>query len=374
VTRNIATGIFVAHRGHLARTPGGVQACTQEYLAVIDAAGIKVRICPLSGDRRLSTRLFRSLLPSAYFRPASLSSIDDLNQLILETTPDFVFLNQVSLAVLGRGLKRQLPPKSKIVLLSHGLESTDLLHLIRLRTRLPLNSRLRPSPAVALGATILSESALRGYIDIVCTLSEFDATLERWVGADCVDWLPRTVQSAPLSWAPKGNRLGFVGTLDHAPNIEGLVCVLEELQAIDVGSLRIRMVGGPTRIGEWLSSKFKVLDYLGSLNDEDLKLEAQTWNAFLNPIFCHARGCSTKLATAIAWEIPVVTTEIGHRGYLWKAGNLIIANDAATFARRCVDLLSFDTARKARLDVAKVAETSPTIDEVAARMRVVLGL
>jgi Glycosyl transferases group 1 len=374
VTRNIASGIFVAYRGHLAHTPGGVQACTQEYLTVIDAAGVRVRLCPLDGDRRFSTRLFRHFLPSAYFRPASLAGVDDLSRLILETTPDFVFLNQVSLAVLAEALKRQFSQKFKIVLLSHGLESTDLLHLIRLRKRLPLNGRLRPSPAMALGATILSESSLRAHIDVVCTLSEFDATLERWVGAARVDWLPRTVRSAPLSWAPKGNRLGFVGTLDHAPNIEGLVCVLEELQAIDLGSLRIRVVGGPPRTGEWLSSKFKGLDYLGFLNDDDLKVEARTWNAFLHPIFCQARGCSTKLATAIGWQIPIVTTAIGRRGYLWKEGNLIIANDAATFARQCVDLLNSDAAQKARMDVAKVAETSPTIDEVAGRMRIVLGL
>jgi glycosyltransferase involved in cell wall biosynthesis len=341
---------------------------------VIDAAGINVRICPLDIDRRLSTRLLKRFIPSAYFRPVAPSNIKGLNRLVRELSPEFIFLNQVNLAVFAPALKPQLSPECKIVLLSHGLESTDLLHLIRLRTRLPLTSRPYLSSSLELGAAVLRESVLRTHIDCVCALSESDVVLEHWIGASRVDWLPRTIQAASLLWAPRGNYFGFVGTLDHAPNLEGLVLVLEELQAMAIECLRIRVVGGPARTGEWLSSKYGIVDYLGPLSDADLRAEARSWNAFLHPIFCHARGCSTKLASAIAWQIPVVTTTIGRRGYLWKDGDLIIADDPAGFARQCMDLLNPDAAEKARLNVVKVTQTSPTIDEVAMRMRALLEL
>jgi hypothetical protein len=80
------------------------------------------------------------------------------------------------------------------------------------------------------------------------------------------------------------------------------------------------------------------------------------------------------LATAIAWQIPVITTTIGRRGYIWKEGDLTIADDPTAFARECVDLLSLNAAKIARLGVVKVAETSPTTGDVATRMRILLGL
>jgi hypothetical protein len=80
------------------------------------------------------------------------------------------------------------------------------------------------------------------------------------------------------------------------------------------------------------------------------------------------------LATAIAWQIPIVTTEIGRRGYLWNEGSLIIANDPGGFSRQCVNILNSDAAREAHLGVVKVAETSPTVTDVAFRLRALLGL
>lgn len=374
MTENNPAGIFVSHSGNLADVAGGVQACTKEYLAVIAAAGIKTDVFPVELDLRLSTRLLKRIVPSAYFRPVAPSYIDDLHRLVRKVAPEFIFLNQVNLAVLAPALKKHISPRCKIVLLSHGLQSTDLLHLIRLRNRLPLSGRMCPSPLVELGDAVLRENALRFDVDIVCALSEFDVALERWVGATRVDWLPRTVQSAPLSWAPRGDRLGFVGTLDHAPNLEGLVLLLEALKVIDVEAFRIRVVGGPAGTGRWLAGEYKIVDYLGPLDDHDLAAEARSWNAFLHPIFCHARGCSTKLAAAIAWQVPIITTEVGRRGYIWSEGNLIIANDPPDFARQCMSILNSGVARNAHLDVVKVAETSPTVAEVALRMRGLLGL
>jgi glycosyltransferase involved in cell wall biosynthesis len=279
------------------------------------------------------------------------------------------------LAPLAREVRQLSPCHCKIVVLSHGLESTDLLHLIRLRRRFPLSGRVRPTPAIALGQAILCENASRANVDLVCALSPLDAHLEQWIGADHVVWLPRVVEPATLDWQPIGTRLGFVGTLDHAPNLEGLVEVLERLSSReDIGGLRVRVIGGPVVTGRWLVRNYPLADYLGPLDDSELREEARTWNGFMHPIFCYPRGCSTKLATAIAWGIPIVTTPQGHRGYTWKDGSLLLAETPEDFASVCVELLDRRRAEEARQNVVQVAASSPRKNDVATTLRNVLGL
>lgn len=370
------TGIFITARNHIEGRSGGVQICTQEYVDIIRATNIDLHFCLSDGDGRLSTRLLRRVMSSRYFRPAEPNIIETVSRVSTEIKPAFVFLNQMTMASLASRLKPILRDSCKIVALSHGLESTDLLHLIRLRKRLPLTGRVRPIDSMALGHAILMESAMSPHLDLVCALSPFDVELERWVGASRVGWLPRIVKPDPIDWSPLGTRLGLVGTLDHAPNLEGVVAVLDQLvRRDDARDIRIRVVGGPSATGIWLANKYSIVDYLGQLDDDRLRIEAKTWNAFIHPIFYQARGCSTKLATAIAWCIPIITTTIGHRGYIWNKGSLIVAKDACEFAMKCIELCGCLTAATmAREEVAKVARTSPNREEVVAKFRDLLAL
>lgn len=360
-------GIFVSYRDFLKGGGGGVQICTREYVDAIEAAGIGLTPCPFDGDRRLSTRIGRRLTSSPYFRPAEPGLVDRLANMSADTAPDVIFLNQVALAVYAPQIKARIP-NARLVLLSHGLESTDLLHLVRLRKTLPLSGRIRPNATVALGSALADESGARTHVDLVFALSPFDADLERWIGARRVTFLPRIVTPAPLAWRPTGQRVGFLGTLDHAPNLEGLVRVLEALDAIDAGGCKVRVIGGSPSIGRWLAARFPRVDYLGPLADDEVCAEAATWNAFLHPIFCQARGCSTKLATAIAWEIPIVTTTQGYRGYEWRSGELTVADEPRLFAEQVVRLLDPEAARAARSGVSSVARTSPVLAEIASRI------
>jgi hypothetical protein len=368
----MAHGIFVSYRGFLEPPYGGVQICTREYVDVIKAAGINLAFCAFDGDRRLSTRILRRFNSSSYFRPAEATVVDAICHLAAQSRPDFIFLNQVSLAPLAHKIRHAMPRGCKIVMLSHGLESTDLLHVIRTRGWLPLSARVRPSRALALGDALLAETAFRPDIDVVCALSPFDVTLEHWVGATSVGWLPRVVIAKPFDWHPSGERLGFIGTLDHAPNLEGLVMVLDQFAKLSTASLRIRVVGGPAKTGRWLAKKYSIVDYLGSLNDAALAEEASSWNAVMHPIFCYSRGCSTKLAMALGWHLPIVTTTMGHRGYEWREGGLVIANEPARYANECLRLLDFRAATAARGRVIEIARSSPTIEENAFRLLALL--
>ncbi|MFZ5783673.1 MAG: glycosyltransferase [Pseudomonadota bacterium] len=330
-------------------------------------------IVPFDHDRRLSTRLMRVFDSSPFVRPFGPALPMDIRRTAEEVRPDFVFLNQDSLAAIAPMIRPHLPAQCRIVVLSHGLESTDLLHQVRLREVMPSRHRFRPTIDVLLGRVLHSEQRSRRSVDAVCAISPFDCDLEQWLGTRNVGWLPRIVEPSPLAWQPAGNRFGFVGTLDHAPNFEGLFEVLGALHQAGAGSTEIRIVGGPSDVGGWFRDKFPMARYLGPLDDEALGREASTWTAFIHPIFCLPRGCSTKLATGMAWQIPIVTTPQGRRGYEWREGCLLEADTPREFVECCLSLQDGRVANAARADVERVVTSSPSLADVAARMRGLLA-
>jgi hypothetical protein len=77
---------------------------------------------------------------------------------------------------------------------------------------------------------------------------------------------------------------------------------------------------------------------------------------------------------AIGWQLPILTTTMGCRGYTWGSGELVVADDPDRFADHCLRLLDYDEASAARRQVGEVADSSPTLDENAARFRSILGM
>src|SRR5258708_31370585 len=94
----------------------------------------------------------------------------------------FVFLNQTQLASIAPPLRDLLRPDCKIVVLSHGLESTDLLHTLRFKCDLPLAFPRYFLGKQLLGDTLLREYCYRSNLDLILCLSQFDVELERWLG------------------------------------------------------------------------------------------------------------------------------------------------------------------------------------------------
>ena len=192
-----ATGLFISQSNFLKSGGGGVQVCTREFIDVIKAVDIALTILPFDPDRRFSTRLLRLVDSSPFVRPFAPDLLPRIEAAARQTPFDFVFLNQEVLATLGPFLRSRLGERCKIVVLSHGLEHTDLLHFIRLRRSLPISGRTRPAASVLLGRILLAEQHFRRFIDGVCAISPFDADVERWLGTRHVVWLPRVVTSAP---------------------------------------------------------------------------------------------------------------------------------------------------------------------------------
>ena len=136
--------------------------------------------------------------------------------------------------------------------------------------------------------------------------------------------------------------------------------------------MRFRLVGGPAAHGHALAARFAQVDYLGPLDEAALMAEAATWSCFVHPLFCYARGCSTKLAVALGWRLPVATTPAGMRGYEWREGNVPCAENPHELAVLALEMLVPAKARAVRAQICLAADSAPTLPEVAARLRAML--
>jgi glycosyltransferase involved in cell wall biosynthesis len=358
---------FVAHAGTIAAPiPAGVQLCTQEFLGGLTLAGFDIRhfAAPLSTS--LVKRLKQRLGVYGLARGEILAAAPALIRFVEEEGVEAVVINMANLAPFAAALRARFGPALRIALISHGNESGDHLKQLALGP----HGIAHWHSTYRLGRELVDESRDRDAIDHVFCLSETEREIEHWLGAGSVTFVPRLVRPAPLSWRPEPGRVGYVGTLDHLPNREGLRQLLAALAAAGERAPAVRLVGGPACAAEQIVREHSGVEYLGPLDRAELEREAATWSVFIHPLFWHSRGASMKVAQALAWGIPIVTTEPGIRGYLWSKGGVVLARTPAEMAaivRRCV--WSRDTLTAMAADVRAAAETSPAPEAIAARLR-----
>lgn len=206
--------------------------------------------------------------------------------------------------------------------------------------------------------------------EAVLAISEMDRQINNWLGARRSMFVPRTFEPEDIGWEPDLTRVGFVGSLHHKPNLDGLVAVLEAVEQHDFGALRVRIVGGPPDAGKALQARFRSVVYVGQLEDADLKREAATWAAFLNPVFWYSRGASTKLAIGINWGLPVISTPPGNRGYQWADGDFMTVERPDEMASALLKLVGSEAeVRELAARVGHVARSGPTIRKLAETIR-----
>lgn len=145
--------------------------------------------------------------------------------------------------------------------------------------------------------------------------------------------------------------------------------MLEELDCIKDMELELRIIGAPSEEGKILSDKYNFVNYLGELCDDELRADASTWSLFLHPVFCYAMGCSTKLAVAIGWEIPILTTTAGIRGYIWEEGKLPIEDTPEQFAKSAIEKSEPKFSKDIKDEVTNVKNSSPDMDLIASLIK-----
>lgn len=340
-----------------------MQWCTREYIDTIKTAWNCVTMLPFGFDRRLSSRALRRLFPSPFRYLQQPSLVKEIVTTVHSLGIDCIFLNNMDAAVLAPGL-RAAGLKHKIVYLSHGVELTDVINNLRMNNDFAASA---DRSSRWLGDLIKLEISIRSAVDAVVCISEEDRIFEYWLGAPKTVFLPRQVGRNNLELKPVQGRVGTVSTLDHGPNMDGIRQLAEQLDRI--GGVDLRLIGGPYQLGRDLQDRFRSISYLGRLTDAELEYEAATWGAFVNPIFCQARGASTKVATALGWGLPVLTTPQGARGYRWNRDTLPLSESVESLADVCRDAATagFQSALSNR--AATIANLAPSCDETATMLR-----
>ncbi len=323
--------LFVAHRQVLAPSGGGVQVCNREHMALLEAAGFRLQLISYDFDRslrrRVANRLFPKLLPAR--EPRDLAERIALALTAGGTKHVFHAMNTFP-AVL-REIGRHFPHVRQI-LLSHGTEAVDFCIEQGLRRNAGSENRTRATAERMLGRALLDQLEQRRHLDGIVTLAPLDAEIEKWLGARRVLSVPRTISRDRLVLRPVDGRVGCVATLDHPPNFYGLMRLLDALDGNTPANFRLRLVGAPASCGATLARRHGFVDYLGPLTDDALRAEAATWCCFVNPILVYSKGCSTKLAVALGWGLPIATTRYGARGHLWDENFIPLADDPKELA------------------------------------------
>ena len=88
-----------------------------------------------------------------------------------------------------------------------------------------------------------------------------------------------------------------------------------------------------------------------------------------NPIFVNAKGRSTKIGLALGWRLPIATTGLGVRGYVWDQVMLPTAGTPSELAQLVIgqsELSNFDRYRRM---TEAIAERTPSRVQVAEQIR-----
>ncbi|HEX9513720.1 MAG TPA: glycosyltransferase [Puia sp.] len=342
---------------------GGVRNCTLEFIELLSQR-FEVVGFPVKTRRSLSYRAKVRLGLNHYddYDPAEFR--EALHRKIKQNNIRFVFLN-LSNTIRFSALIKQLPDVDvKVIVCSHGNETGDFLHqVVRFKESTGYSKKL--FSAYTLGRLLKIEAFYRiKDIDMVWTVSPVEEDIEKWLGAKRTYMVPRVIKKDFLDLKPVLNRVGFLGDISHTPNQTGVLDICEALKRQEQ-PIELRLVGGPESIGESIAREYPFVTYLGYLEDRELREEAASWSYFLNLVFYYSRGVSTKLAKALSWGLPVITTIPGNRGYQWKEGELPLAKDAQHMAQLILaNAGNIGNIERDQQEVKKILSSSPGFEQI----------
>jgi len=336
------------------RREGGVRNCTFEFIDLLKDK-FNVITFPVSLKKSFAFRVRVKLGFNQYNDFNANEYQHQLQEIIISKNITYVFLNMSNTITFAPVLKKIFGEKVKVILCSHGNESGDFLHeAVRFSDKANFIKKIFST--YALGKLIIKESVSRNnFVDMTLSISEVENNIEKWLGSPSTFMVPRIIKPQPINWNPKLNTVGFIGDISHLPNQYGVISICESLQKIPGHGIQFRLVGGPEHIGKSIADRFSFVHYCGFLSEEDLLKEVSGWGCFLNLVFYYSRGVSTKLAKALSWGLPVISTTSGNRGYPYIGNKLPIADTPDDMAKLIIQSVSnidsINLIRDASLDI-----------------------
>jgi Glycosyl transferases group 1 len=290
--------------------PGGVQICTEEFIKYFETVGYNIIIIKISPNITLVKRLKLKFGIETYELYDEENYLKEIEDTIANNHIKLIFFNQLNLGHWATKIRQKTPSSIKCIGLSHGNESGDYIYQITKKDKTPtLLETWRIGKYLSKEKLLFTKT-----LDAVITISQQELYINQWLGAKKLLFLPRILNPKFIKWNPKKMTIGFIGTLDHYPNFNGIDQLAAQLQDKNFNG-KLRLVGGPSHIGKKLDEKYHFISYCGQLNNTDLIAEIATWSIFVNPIFWYARGSSTKVAQIINSGLPILSTKAGLRGY-----------------------------------------------------------
>lgn len=359
--------IFLTNKSSLySPVTGGVQLCSQEFLEILNSIQ-EVEVEPYYVA--FTKNIIHRIQIKIGFENYSMYNVNKDKHALIEhirkNDIKIVFINMASLVRYSKIIKESFGDNVQIVMMSHGNHSGDFIHLISKPIH-PVGAIKNLFNKIRLGLLVSTESLYRvKYLDGVVALSETEMQIENWFGAKQSLFVPRRLNVNFLEHKPELGRIGFVGRLDHPPNLQGLEILLNTLNKFNAENIQIRLVGKPESFGLKIASLHPSVKYLGELSDVDLELEASTWALQLNPVWWYSTGASTKLAKAISWGIPILTTTAGMRGYKWFNGSLIVADTPQAFCELMIEKTNaIEEINKYAQETKLVAKSGLTVEQL----------
>ena len=185
------------------------------------------------------------------------------------------------------------------------------------------------------------ERVLLDRFGIVCVCSDNDS--QYLGGGERVHVIPNGFESRddePVRSQPRLNtfRIGFIGTLRYAPNVEGLrwfIRAVWPLIKAECSEARLRLVGLDTDCG--IANDGDDIDGLGFMVDPAEEIAG--WSLSIVPVKVGG-GTRIKIAEAFSRRCPVVTTSLGAYGYQIESGReCLVADSDEEMAEACLRLL-----------------------------------
>ncbi len=335
--------LFISNHTFLdiTKPEGGVRFCTFEFIKMLRCV-YEVELFALTINRSFLYRLKAKLGIDIYEDYNEQDYGHSLLTTIQARQIDKVFINLANASSVAHFLRKNLQNRVQLILCSHGNESGDFLHQ---SVRFPdsLSFVQQKTAPWRLGKILQKELMFRVQdFDLVLTVSEIEAAIEKWMGAVKVLFVPTVFNPEYLPWNPIIGRIGFIGDVSHYPNYFGLQSSSSALNTHQV-PIQLRVVGKPCDNLTKLQQRFPFVQPLGYLEGEQLQTEMGSWMFFLNLVFYYSKGVSTKLARGMNAGLPVVSTEAGNRGYALGDG-ICTFTDAQSMAS-FLAIAAFDVAQ-----------------------------
>lgn len=231
-----------------------------------------------------------------------------LKELLLST--DILVVDQYAVSVFLKDLKIDVP----IVYNSHNFE-------------LDLAKQRYPADSVDVKITKRMESFIVGISDVIITCSEkdLDGIVQQYnpkAKMFNIDNGANKPENIDNSIRKNSNRVIFVGS-GHPPNNVAAENVIRVAKAMP--DLDFILIGDSSHV----ANKHSVPNVfaLGKVSDEQLDQEFRNAFAFINPMEIGS-GSHLKVAKALSYELPIVTSLVGSRGFSKNAieSSMLIAN------------------------------------------------